>query len=127
MAGSHFLGCDVLRKDVVRALCLVQRIQGNHAVATTKHRPWWADTKGALAGRLCQIRIELFGENGLEELAASLGIPAPTWQTYESGTIVPAEVLLALVDLTGVEPDWLLHGRGPWFRSVPCRRSAFPN
>jgi hypothetical protein len=70
----------------------------------------------ALAGRLAELRTELFGEPGGPEMARRLGIPVRTWYNYESGVTVPAEVLLSVIDLTSVEPAWLLRGEGPRFR-----------
>lgn len=52
-------------------------------------------------------------------MARKLGIPIRTWYNYESGVTVPAEVLLKFMELTAVEPLWLLHGRGTKFRAMP--------
>jgi hypothetical protein len=52
-------------------------------------------------------------------MARRLGIPVRTWYNYEGGVTVPAEVVLRIIELTSVEPVWLLHGRGPKFRQVP--------
>jgi hypothetical protein len=46
-----------------------------------------------------------------------LGIPIRTWYNYESGVTVPGEVILRFVELTGVDPNWLLHGEGPRYRT----------
>jgi len=79
-----------------------------------------------LAERLRQVRLELFGE-GVGELACRLRIPGPSWMLYESGAAVPADVLLKFVELTSVEPIWLLRGWGPRFRGVPIRRGFSRN
>ncbi len=52
-------------------------------------------------------------------MARKLGLPIRTWYNYESGVTVPAEVLLRFMELTAVEPLWLLHGKGPRFRTMP--------
>jgi hypothetical protein len=52
-------------------------------------------------------------------MARQLGVPIRTWYNYESGVTVPAEVLLRFMELTAVEPNWLLRGRGPKFRTTP--------
>jgi hypothetical protein len=70
----------------------------------------------SLAANLRQIREELFPVDGVREVALRLGIPEQSWTEYESGATVPAEVLLAFVILTGVEPNWLLNGTGRKFR-----------
>ena len=49
-------------------------------------------------------------------MARRLGIPVRTWYNYEGGVTVPAEVVLKIIELTSVEPTWLLHGSGPKFR-----------
>jgi phage repressor protein C with HTH and peptisase S24 domain len=49
-------------------------------------------------------------------MARRLGIPVRTWYNYEGGVTVPAEVVLKIIELTQVEPVWLLHGKGPKFR-----------
>lgn len=69
--------------------------------------------KWLLADRLRTIRTELFGDRGLAEFARRLGVPLRTWYSYESGVTVPAEILLSFIELTAVEPHWLMHGAGP--------------
>jgi len=54
-------------------------------------------------------------------MARRLGIPVRTWYNYEGGVTVPAEVALKIIELTAVEPVWLLHGKGPKFRQQPLR------
>jgi hypothetical protein len=70
-----------------------------------------------LARRLKVIRIQLFGEHGLPELAKQLGVPPETWANYEQGVTMPAEVLLAFIELTSVDSHWLLTGEGSPRRS----------
>ena len=72
--------------------------------------------KSVISHRLREIRQELFGEHGGPELARRLNLPARTWYNYETGVTVPAEVLLAFIDQTGVSPIWLLTGEGPRYR-----------
>jgi len=69
-----------------------------------------------MGGRLREIREGLAGDKGASEFARRLGIPEKTWLNYEAGCAIPAEILLQFVELTGVEPGWLQHGRGPKFR-----------
>ena len=49
-------------------------------------------------------------------MARRLGIPVRTWYNYEAGVTVPAEVVLRIIELTSLEPSWLLNGKGPKFR-----------
>src|SRR4051812_16881671 len=85
-------------------------------MARRKTLPDSVRAKYALAERLTALREELFGERGGPELARRLGLPVRTWYNYESGVTVPAEVILRIIELTNVEPMWLLHGQGPKFR-----------
>jgi hypothetical protein len=69
-----------------------------------------------LAERLKNVRVELFGEHAGPKLAHLLGIPFRTWYNYEIGVTVPAEVILRFIDVTFVEPTWLLSGQGEKYR-----------
>ena len=64
----------------------------------------------------CGRSAEIHGEEGGPDLAIQLGLPPRTWQNYESGVTLPAEVLLRFLEITGAEPHWLLHGAGPRYR-----------
>jgi hypothetical protein len=88
-------------------------------MARRKTLPESLRAKLALAERLTTLRLELFGERGGPEMARRLGIPVRTWYNYEGGVTVPAEVVLRIIELTAVEPTWLLHGKGPKFRQAP--------
>lgn len=70
------------------------------------------EVKQAIAERLREIRRELYGDRGGPELARRLGLPARVWYNYESGVTVPAEVLLGFADVTGVNLNWLVSGKG---------------
>lgn len=85
-------------------------------MARSRTLPDLVRAKRALAERLSQVRTELFGDRGGPELARRLNLPVRTWYNYESGVTVPAEVILRIIELTSVEPIWLLHGTGPKFR-----------
>ena len=82
--------------------------------------------KGALALRLREIRADLYGEKGATEMALALGVPVRSWYNYERGVTVPADVLLRFIDHTGVEPTWLLHGRGERYRGRPAAADDRP-
>jgi Peptidase S24-like len=86
-------------------------------MARRKTLPESLRAKLDLAERLAILRLELFGERGGPEMARRLGIPVRTWYNYEGGVTVPAEVVLKIIELTAIEPGWLLHGRGPKFRN----------
>ena len=84
-------------------------------MARQKTLPSALRTKQLLAERITALRIELFGSRGGPELARRLGIPTRTWYNYEGGITVPGEILLKIIEVTSVEPRWLLHGIGPRF------------
>ena len=71
--------------------------------------------RDTLAGRLREIRLEIFG-NDLIVIAEAIGIPSRTWANYESGVAISGDVLLAFLDATRVDPRWLRTGMGPKFR-----------
>jgi hypothetical protein len=73
----------------------------------------------ALANRLREVRLELYGEDGAPTLAEALGISARTWVRYESGITIPSVVLLRFLEVTAVEPQWLLTGAGQRYRDGP--------
>lgn len=85
-------------------------------MARRKTLPESLHAKMELAERLAALRLELFGERGGPEMARRLGIPVRTWYNYEGGVTVPAEVVLKIIELTSVDPGWLLRGKGPKFR-----------
>jgi hypothetical protein len=87
-------------------------------MARRKTLPESVRAKLDLAERLAQLRLELFGDRGGPEMARRLGIPVRTWYNYEGGVTVPAEVVLKIIELTAVEPGWLLNGKGPRFRNA---------
>ena len=65
-----------------------------------------------LARRLRKVREDLYGEYGAQFLADDLGVPLKTWLRYEQGAGVPGLIVLKLIELTGVNPRWLLTGNG---------------
>jgi hypothetical protein len=87
-------------------------------MARRKNAPESIRVKHGLSERLRLLRTEFYGERGGPDLARSLGIPVRTWYNYENGVTVPAEIILRVVELTSVEPVWLLRGEGPKFRST---------
>ena len=86
-------------------------------MARRKNAPDAIRVKNGLSERLRQLRTEFFGERGGPDQARKLGIPVRTWYNYENGVTVPAEIILRIVEMTSVEPTWLLRGEGPKFRS----------
>jgi DNA-binding transcriptional regulator YiaG len=87
-------------------------------MARKKNMSEKAHAKHALGERLKQFRAELFGERGGPELARLLGIPTQTWCNFEMGVTVPAQVILRFIEVTKVEPKWLLSGQGEQYRTT---------
>jgi hypothetical protein len=78
--------------------------------------PDWQALKSDLAGRIREIRVALYGENGGPMLAEALGIPFRTLHNYETGCTIPAHSILRFIELTRVHPHWLLTGLGSRFQ-----------
>lgn len=76
------------------------------------------DLKLAVAGRLRQVRMEMYGEHGAPMLATSLQLPFRTWLNYERGITIPGEILLQFIELTNTESTWLLRGVGERYRAM---------
>jgi hypothetical protein len=70
---------------------------------------------GVLAGRVREIRRQLFGEHGGPLLAEALRLPDRTWRNYEAGVTIPAMVILRFIEVCGASPHWLLTGEGQPF------------
>lgn len=73
-----------------------------------------------LARRVTVIRSERIGEDGVPRLAEALWMPARTRKHFEACASIPAEVILGLIELTGVEAHWLLTGKGERYRVRPA-------
>jgi hypothetical protein len=56
--------------------------------------------------------MQIFGEHGGPMLAELLGITQRRLARIEAGGPIPAEIVLKLIVLTGVNPSWLLSGEG---------------
>jgi hypothetical protein len=100
-------------------------IQGGAKMAIVR------DQHRRLARRLREIREDVYGDDGIPILAKALGIPDQAWSNYESGVVLPALMVLALIELTGADPHWLLTGEGPRYTAMRCgghpRRAGAPS
>src|SRR5271155_4136089 len=88
------------------------------SMARRKNAPESIRIKHGLSERLRALRTEFYGERGGPDLARTLGIPVRTWYNYENGVTVPAEIILRVIEITSVEPVWLLRGEGSKFRTA---------
>jgi hypothetical protein len=59
-------------------------------------------------------------------MAEYLGVPARTWFSYERGVAIPGPVILKIIVEFSVEPEWLLHGKGPRFRLADAPLTLTP-
>jgi hypothetical protein len=73
-----------------------------------------------LGNRLREIREELYGEDGVPNLAKKVEVPSRTWSNYETGVTIPGIVLLRFIELTGASSHWLLTGQGPRLAGRPA-------
>jgi hypothetical protein len=79
---------------------------------------------GVLAGRVREIRRQVFGEWGGPRLAEALGLPDRTWRNYQEGVAIPAPVILRFIEVCGASPHWLLTGEGePLVEARPTGRT----
>jgi hypothetical protein len=77
----------------------------------------WDAIKSSLAQRVREVREELYGAHGGPILAESLKIPFRAWHGYEEGSTIPAHTILRFIELTDVNPHWLLTGEGSRFQA----------
>jgi len=79
-----------------------------------------------LARRVREIRLEMF-DDGVATLSQAMDIPARTWEHFENGVTIPAWIILQFIEITGVEPHWLMTGEGERYRvrsANPPRRAS---
>ena len=65
-----------------------------------------------LSERIRLVRIDLFGEHGGRLLAGLLRVPQRDLTRMEAGGPIPGLLILRLIEVTGVNPNWLLSGEG---------------
>jgi hypothetical protein len=69
-------------------------------------------TNQDLGARIREVREDMYGEHGAQFMADALGIALRTWTNYEAGVVMPAKIVLQVIDTMNVNPSWLLTGRG---------------
>jgi len=77
----------------------------------------WLVIKSDLAGRVREVREDLYGVHGGPMLAEQLGLPFRTWHNYEIGCTIPAQTILRFIEVTDASPRWLLSGEGEMYRT----------
>jgi hypothetical protein len=68
-----------------------------------------------LSQRIRAVRTDLYGETGGPILARRLRIPLRSLARMETGAPFPGLLILKLIEVTGVNPLWLLSGDGERF------------
>jgi len=63
-----------------------------------------------ISSRIAQVRLEVAGPRGKSSFAKSLGLSPSTYDYYESTRVPPADVLLRIAQVAGVDINWLLTG-----------------
>lgn len=63
-----------------------------------------------ICSRIADLRLQLDGPRGKAAFAKKLNISPSTYDYYESARIPPADVLVKIADLAGVDLRWLLTG-----------------
>ena len=64
----------------------------------------------AVCDRIAKVRLEVAGPRGKSSFAKKLGISPSTYAYYESSRVPPADVLVRIADVAGVDLRWLLTG-----------------
>jgi len=64
-----------------------------------------------ISGRIAQVRLEVAGPRGKSSFAKALGLSPSTYDYYESTRIPPADVLVRIAEVAGVDVNWLITGR----------------
>ena len=65
----------------------------------------------SICRRIAKIRMELAGPRGKSSFAGQLGLSASTYAYYETSRVPPADVLVRIADVAGVDLRWLLTGQ----------------
>jgi transcriptional regulator with XRE-family HTH domain len=67
-----------------------------------------------ISQRIAQIRLEMEGPRGKASFAKRLGLSPSTYDYYEGNRVPPADVLVRIADVGGVDLYWLITGKaGP--------------
>jgi len=66
--------------------------------------------KQEICSRIAKLRTEVCGPRGKSAFAQKLGLSPSTYDYYESKRVPPADVLVAIADLAGVDLRWLITG-----------------
>jgi len=65
----------------------------------------------SVCDRIAKVRLEVAGPRGKSSFAKKLGLSPSTYAYYESSRVPPADVLVRIADVAGVDLRWLLTGQ----------------
>lgn len=74
--------------------------------------------------RVSEVRLETCGPRGKARFAKQLGISPSTYDYYESARVPPADILVTIADVGGVDLRWLLTGESRDGLSVAANHPA---
>jgi len=83
-----------------------------------------SEQDNSICQRVAAVRCETCGERGKARFAKQLGISPSTYDYYESARIPPAELLVKIADVGGVDLRWLLTGESSAGSKVPASHPA---
>ncbi|MCD4825547.1 MAG: hypothetical protein K8S55_13200 [Phycisphaerae bacterium] len=63
-----------------------------------------------ICARIAQVRLEVAGPRGKSSFAKQLGLSPSTYDYYEANRVPPAEVLVRITEIAGIDLRWLLTG-----------------
>ena len=74
-----------------------------------------------ISERMRAVRVDLFGEDGGWLLAILLGISERKLTRLETHGPIPGHTILAFIEATKANPDWLLSGEGERYSQLVVR------
>ena len=64
-----------------------------------------------ISSRIARVRLEVAGPRGKSKFAKLLGLSPSTYDYYESTRVPPADVLVRIAGVAGIDLNWLLTGQ----------------
>ncbi len=76
--------------------------------------------------RIARVRMEFAGPRGKSSFSKQLGLSPSTYDYYEAARVPPADVLVRIADLAGVNLRWLLTGEEIEGNNLPAVPAGHP-
>jgi transcriptional regulator with XRE-family HTH domain len=77
-------------------------------------------SQSGICQRIGQVRLEAAGRRGKASFAKQLGLSPSTYAYYERSRVPPADVLVRIAEVAGVDVRWLLTGEAAADQAVPA-------